>query len=175
MYPDLPEYIKTLHEKGIRFLGYINPYLVNDGKLYEEGRKKGVFAKHADGSEYLVDFGKFHCGVVDLTSEEAYNWFKDNVIKKHSLEIGIDGYMADFGEYLPTDDIVLSNGKSPMTEIMPVVQVVSHATRPMGSWARMASSTASEMASQSLSGCPSVTDSDVNRRFAMVYLLLIGS
>lgn len=116
MYPDLPEYIKTLHEKGIRFLGYINPYLVNDGKLYEEGRKKDVFAKHADGSEYLVDFGEFHCGVVDLTSKKAYNWFKNNVIKKYSLEIGIDGYMADFGEYLPTDDIVLSDGKSPMIE-----------------------------------------------------------
>ena len=116
MYPNLPEYIKKLHNNGIRFFGYVNPYLVNDGKLYEEGRKKGVFAKHADGSEYLVDFGEFHCGVVDLTNKEAYDWFKDDVIKKHSLEIGIDGYMADFGEYLPVDDIVLSNGKSPMIE-----------------------------------------------------------
>src|SRR5690606_4884619 len=32
-----------------------------------------------------------------------------------------------------------------------------------GSWARTASSTASEIWSQTLSGCPSVTDSDVNR------------
>lgn len=116
MYPDLPGKIKELHEKGIKFLGYINPYLVEGGKLFEEGKKKDVFAKKSDGSLYLVDFGEFYCGVIDLTKPEAYEWFKDEVIKKYSIDIGIDGWMADFGEYLPTDDIVLSNGVSPMIE-----------------------------------------------------------
>lgn len=116
MYPDLPKRIGELHEKGIKFLGYINPYLVNDGELYKEGKEKGVFATKADGSEYLVDFGEFYCGVVDFTNPEAYEWYKNEVVKKHSLDIGIDGWMADFGEYLPTDHLVLHNGKSPMIE-----------------------------------------------------------
>ena len=116
MYPELPELIKKLHDRGIKFLGYINPYLVNDGKLYEEGKKLNVFAKRSDGSDYLVDFGEYDCGVIDLTDEKAYSWFRDEVIIKHSLNIGIDGWMADFGEYLPVDDIVLSSGKSPMIE-----------------------------------------------------------
>lgn len=116
MYPDLPTRIGELHEKGIKFLGYINPYLVNDGELYREGKERGVFATKADGSEYLVDFGEFYCGVVDFTNPEAYEWYKNEVVKKHSLDIGIDGWMADFGEYLPTDDLVLHNGKSPMIE-----------------------------------------------------------
>lgn len=116
MYPDLPKRIGELHEKGIKFLGYINPYLVNDGELYKEGKEKGVFATKDDGSEYLVDFGEFYCGVVDFTNPEAYEWYKNEVVKKHSLDIGIDGWMADFGEYLPTDDLVLHNGKSPMIE-----------------------------------------------------------
>lgn len=116
MYPDLPQKIEELHQRGIRFLGYINPYLVNDGDLYEEGKEKGYFAAKADGSDYLVDFGEFYCGVVDLTNPDAYNWFKDDVIKKHSLNIGIDGWMADFGEYLPTDDIQLFSGRPAMTE-----------------------------------------------------------
>ena len=34
----------------------------------------------------------------------------------NSINIGIDGWMADFGEYLPTDDLVLANGVSPMIE-----------------------------------------------------------
>lgn len=116
MYPDLPERIKELHERGIKFLGYINPYLVNDGDLYRKGKENGVFATKADGSDYLVDFGEFYCGVVDFTNPKAYEWFKNEVIIKHSLDIGIDGWMADFGEYLPTDDLVLHNGKSPMME-----------------------------------------------------------
>ena len=51
----------------------------------------------------------------------------------------------------------------------PVDAVVSQATRASGSWARMASSTASEIWSQILSGWPSVTDSEVNSRFAIIF------
>lgn len=115
MYPNLPDKIKELHEKNIKYLGYVNPYLVNDGELYQEGKEKGYFAKKADGSEYLVDFGEFYCGVVDLTNPDAYEWFKQIIIK-YSINIGIDGWMADFGEYLPTDDIKLYNKRSPMLE-----------------------------------------------------------
>lgn len=116
MYPDLPKHIEELHKRGIKFLGYINPYLVNDGELFKEGEKVGAFATKPDGSTYLVDFGEFYCGVVDFTNPKAYQWFKDEVIKKYTLDIEIDGWMADFGEYLPTDDIVLANGASPMKE-----------------------------------------------------------
>ena len=116
MYPGLANEIEKLHQRGIKFLGYINPYLVNDGELYRQGKEADVFAKKADGSEYLVDFGEFDCAIPDLTDTKAYEWFKNEVIKKHSLDIGIDGWMADFGEYLPTDDLVLSSGKSPMVE-----------------------------------------------------------
>src|SRR5436305_12689147 len=46
---------------------------------------------------------------------------------------------------------------------MPVVTRVSQATRPVGSARRTSSKTASEIWSATLSGWPSVTDSDVNR------------
>ena len=116
MYPDLPASIEALHQRGIRFLGYLNPYLVEGGELYRQGLEADVFARRSDGSIYLVDFGEFQCGVIDLTDPKAFRWFKDEVIKKHSLDIGIDGWMADFGEYLPVDDIVLHSGKSAMLE-----------------------------------------------------------
>src|SRR4051812_6483562 len=52
---------------------------------------------------------------------------------------------------------------SPETTTRPVFTSVSHATRPIGSSLRTASSTPSEIWSAILSGWPSVTDSDVNR------------
>jgi hypothetical protein len=52
---------------------------------------------------------------------------------------------------------------SPATITRPVVTSVSQATRLFGSSASMASSTASEIWSASLSGWPSVTDSEENR------------
>src|SRR3954447_19583497 len=53
---------------------------------------------------------------------------------------------------------------SPATMQVPVVTRTSHATRPVGSSARTASRTASEIWSAILSGWPSVTDSDVKRK-----------
>ena len=116
MYPNLPAEIEKLHERGIKFLGYINPYLVEGGELFQKGLEADVFARRSNGSIYLVDFGEFNCGIIDLTDPKAYSWFKDEVIKACSLDIGIDGWMADFGEYLPTDDIVLHSGKPAMIE-----------------------------------------------------------
>src|SRR5919201_4224392 len=52
---------------------------------------------------------------------------------------------------------------SPDTTISPVFTSVSQATRPVGSSAMTASSTPSEIWSAILSGCPSVTDSEVKR------------
>lgn len=114
MYPGLPEKIKEYKEKNIHFLAYTNPYLVMEGDLYKEGKEKGYFAKAEDGSEYLVDFGEFYCGVVDLTNPDAYEWFEE-LIKKYMIELGIDGWMADFGEYLPTD-LKLYNGEKATIE-----------------------------------------------------------
>ena len=94
MYPDLPEKIKEINEKGVRFLGYVNPYLVKGSELFDEAAEKGYFARKSDGEYYLVDFGEFDCGVIDLTDPEAFEWFK-GVIKEYSIGIGIDGWMAD--------------------------------------------------------------------------------
>src|SRR4051794_31260883 len=52
---------------------------------------------------------------------------------------------------------------SPETTTRPVFTSVSQATRPVGSSAITASSTPSEIWSATLSGWPSVTDSEVNR------------
>ena len=103
-YPDLPARIAALKARGIRFLGYVNPYLAVDGPLYPEAAAKGFFARCLDSDEpYAVDFGEFHAGVVDFTNPDAAAWFAEEVIGKRMLDFGLDGWMADFGEYLPTD------------------------------------------------------------------------
>ena len=64
---------------------------------------------------------------------------------------------------------------SPATTQSPVVTRTSHATRPVGSSFNTASRTASEIWSAILSGCPSVTDSDVNICLRLSAIFLIGS
>ncbi len=109
-YPGLQERIAELRERGIRFLGYVNPYLCNDGSLFAEAEAAGYLATSAArGGTALVDFGEFDCGVVDFTAPGAAEWFAERVIGQNMLDAGLSGWMADFGEYLPTD-IVLAQG-----------------------------------------------------------------
>ncbi|MES0867797.1 alpha-glucosidase [Pseudovibrio sp. SCP19] len=110
LYPGLDTKIHELKEDGVRFLGYINPYVLEGQSLYKIAKEKGYLATKADGGDYLVDFGEFYCGVVDFTNDEACEWYK-GVIKENLIGFGLDGWMADFSEYLPTD-CTLSNGRS---------------------------------------------------------------
>jgi alpha-glucosidase len=113
-FPDLPQRIAALEARGIRFLAYANPYLCNDGILYEEALEGGHFCLKQDSDEvYLVDFGEFDCGVLDFTQAKTRDWFAEKVLGREMLDIGISGWMADFGEYLPTD-VRLADGSDPM-------------------------------------------------------------
>lgn len=109
-YPRLDEKIPQWKREGVRFLGYINPYVLKDHSLYQEALEKGFLALNTLGGPYLVDFGEFDAGIVDLTNPEAYSWYRD-IIKRNLIEFGLSGWMADFGEYLPTD-AVLHSGES---------------------------------------------------------------
>ena len=102
MYPGLDEVIAS--DPDTKWMGYINPYLVEGGVLFREAKEKGYFVKNRAGEDYLFDFGEYDCGVVDLTMPEAFEWYK-NVIKENLIGLGFRGWMADFGEYLPADAV----------------------------------------------------------------------
>lgn len=112
-YPGAKAWADSLRRRGIRFMGYVNPYLCSDGVLYAEARAAGYLATNREGGDYLVDFGEFSGGVVDFTQPKAARWFAERVIGQEMLEGGLDGWMADFGEYLPTD-VRLANGVDAM-------------------------------------------------------------
>lgn len=102
-YPGLRQRIAELNSEGIHFLGYVNPYLCDDGVLFREAEAADYFVKDASGRVALIDFGQFHCGIVDFTNPDAAAWFSEEIIGKRMLDYGLSGWMADFGEYLPVD------------------------------------------------------------------------
>jgi len=107
-YPDLPETIKKLKDEGVRFLGYINPFLALEKDLYKYAHEEGYLVKNASGEDYLVTITTFPAAMIDLTNPKAYEWYK-SIITRNMIGIGMGGWMADFGEYLPLD-AVLFNG-----------------------------------------------------------------
>lgn len=111
LYPDLPDKIREWKKKGVRFLGYINPFLAIEKDIYREASEKGYCVKNKKGEDYLVTITTFPAAMVDFTNPEAYEWYKD-LIKKNMIGIGMSGWMADFGEYLPVDSVLYS-GEDP--------------------------------------------------------------
>ena len=111
LYHNLDQKIKEWKEKGIRFLGYINPFIAIEGELYKIASKEGYCVKDKEGKDYLVTITTFPAAMVDLTNPRAYEWYK-TLIKKNMIGLGMGGWMADFGEYLPVD-CVLYSGEDP--------------------------------------------------------------
>jgi len=106
-YPNLPDLIKTLKQKGIKVLGYINPFLAIEGDLYEEASKEGYCVKNSEGKDYMIVTTDFPSALLDLTNPECIKWIK-KIISHNIIEIGLSGYMADYGEYLPPDAVLYS-------------------------------------------------------------------
>ncbi len=121
LYPDLSGAIEKLNARGVRFLAYINPYLVRDGRLYNECKEKGYLITRTDGSVYHIKSTTFDAGMLDLTNPEAVRFTKDVLIKKNMLDLGVSGWMADFGEYLPVDCVLHSGDPKELHNLWPVL------------------------------------------------------
>lgn len=111
LYPRLKEKIREWKAKGVHFLGYINPFLAQEKDLYAYASARGYCVKDMSGKDYLAAITTFSAALIDFTNPEAYEWYK-SIIRKNMIDIGMSGWMADFGEYLPAD-CVLYSGEDP--------------------------------------------------------------
>merc|ERR1711953_181706 len=115
-YPALDEKIEEFAEKGVYFLNYLNPHLLNspESKLFLEGSEKGYFVKNrTSGGDLLQEFGfsPYKVVSIDLSNPEASEWFKQKIIIENTINFGFRGWMADFGEYLPySEDALFFDG-----------------------------------------------------------------
>ena len=121
LYPNLKEAIARLNAKGVKFLGYINPYLVKDSRLYTLCRERGWLITHIDGSVYHIKSTTFDAGMIDLTNPEAAQFTKDVLIRQNMLDLGMSGWMADFGEYLPADCVLHDGDPAALHNAWPVM------------------------------------------------------
>jgi alpha-D-xyloside xylohydrolase len=111
-FPDPEGMIEDLHDRGFRLSLWEYPYLLTRTHSIEEAFDRGYLVNDAGGSPYLLgrlSWGGDRGGIVDFTNPEAREWWKEK--HRDLVEMGVDVFKTDFGEYLP-GDAILHNGKS---------------------------------------------------------------
>ncbi|MEE2829268.1 MAG: TIM-barrel domain-containing protein [Myxococcota bacterium] len=101
LYPDLPEHISHLHDQGLAFLGYFNPFVTDEFDEWTEAQEGDFLPRTPEGATYEFSIVDRQGSVVDLSKPEAYQWTKDYLLA--AAEMGQDGWMCDFAEWMPFD------------------------------------------------------------------------
>ena len=110
MFPDPKALIDKLHDRGLKVCVWINPYIAQMSELFDEGAKNGYFLKRKDGSVWQWDLWQQGMAIVDFTNPEARRWYQDKL--RALLDVGVDCFKTDFGERIPTEDVVWYSGQN---------------------------------------------------------------
>jgi sulfoquinovosidase len=146
LYPDLPGLVDELHARGFRVLGYVNPF-VDPGlpDHFDEMAQSGWLPLGPDGEPYLFLGPRGEMTQADLTHEGAREYIR-GFLRAAVDDVGLDGWMADFAEWLPLDarvadgsDPVAAHNGAPESWQRLTREVMDEA-RPDGDWVMFARS-----------------------------------
>ncbi|UCH29720.1 MAG: hypothetical protein JSV06_01475 [Myxococcales bacterium] len=118
-YPDFAGLVSDFHDDGYRFLVYVNPFIVNPNGLgiddpsrfaprFDEMEENGLLVEEIDANGETVAYTGVGAnfpqsnGHPDFSRPETSDYIREalaNIVTQY----GVDGWMADFGEYIPFD------------------------------------------------------------------------
>ena len=105
LYPDFGELVSELHRRGSKFMAYFNTFVVDSADIAAEAQ--GFLIKDHQGVPISFDGPSFKpTGLIDLYSAEARRFVKGELGR--ALELGIDGWMADYAEWYPADPAAIT-------------------------------------------------------------------
>ena len=101
-YPDAETLAADLETQGYKWFGYFSPVLDVGAVTYEDALAHDAVVKTEDGEPYVFLGVRFQqTPLVDVSTPAGRSWaagyFRD------ALDLGIDGWMCDYAEWLPVD------------------------------------------------------------------------
>jgi alpha-D-xyloside xylohydrolase len=103
--------LKRIKEKGLGICVWINPYIAQESRLFDEGMMHGYLLKKTSGDIWQWDMWQPGMALVDFTNPAACMWFQDKL--EALLDMGVDCFKTDFGERIPTEGICYCNEADP--------------------------------------------------------------
>jgi alpha-glucosidase len=105
LYPNFSSVAQQLHGEGFKWLVYFNSFVETASAAWPETAPNGYLIKNADGSPYtFTDARQMPSSLLDLSQPAAAAWAVGKM--QAALALGADGWMGDFGEWLPTDAVL---------------------------------------------------------------------
>lgn len=98
-FPDPVGMISRLKAKGLRICVWINPYIAQKSRLFDEGKEHGYLVHTQGGDVWQWDRWQAGMGLVDFTNPKAVSWYQEKL--KTLLDMGVDTFKTDFGERIP--------------------------------------------------------------------------
>jgi sulfoquinovosidase len=109
-WPNLDGMIDDLHADGFKFFGYFNSFIRKETPMWGEALEGDFLIQTPAGEPYeFIDPIFKVASLVDLTNPDAVAWLRGYQLA--AIERGLDGWMADYGEWMPYD-AVLSDGRT---------------------------------------------------------------
>ncbi|KAG6841803.1 hypothetical protein C0991_006687 [Blastosporella zonata] len=110
-FPDAKGQLARLKEKGYNISVWLNPYIAQESKIFDEGSENGYFIQKSDGSVWQHDFWQAGMAIIDFTNPAACKWYESKL--EALIDLGVDCFKTDFGERIPTGNTVYHDGSSP--------------------------------------------------------------
>ena len=118
LYPDFEAVASDLHKAGFKWLVYFNSFVEQTSKAFPETAPNGYLIKAQDGTPYMFQDAKFaQSSLVDLSNPDAVAWAVGKM--KAAIAIGADGWMGDYGEWLPTDAMLTGGSGLDLHNVYP--------------------------------------------------------
>lgn len=146
LYPDIAGFFAELKGRGYRVVGYVNPFVDPALEHWAEMEAKGLLPLDPDTGEVYTFLGpRGSMTTADLSNELTRAYIKEHLAAAVT-EVGLDGWMADFAEWLPID-AVLADGSDAAAfhnryprEWQHLTREVMDELRPDGDWLMFARS-----------------------------------
>jgi alpha-glucosidase (family GH31 glycosyl hydrolase) len=105
LYPGFSGLSASLHQEGFKWLGYFNTFVAEGSPEWDQSADAGTLVQSPDGGNYVINSSAgVPSGLVDLTNPAATAWM--GAAMQQAAADGLDGWMADFGEWLPFDAVM---------------------------------------------------------------------
>ncbi|MET0302463.1 MAG: alpha-xylosidase [Microbacteriaceae bacterium] len=101
VFPDPDGMLARLHARDLKVCVWINPYLGQRSRLFEEARQAGYLLRRPDGTVWQWDMWQAGMAIVDFTNPDAVRWYQDKL--RVLVAQGVDTFKTDFGERIPID------------------------------------------------------------------------